>query len=235
MSEPIDIFGGLKIDRREGRAGKPGSARVVCEFTAPSLVWHADEKAIAGEVAEAMQLTIQENLLRGLAPDGTPLPSPAAATLERREYRLDQATRGGQASDQVTDKRERSTIARNWRRRFKAARLGMQSPRAGARSFGLESGLLAMSVKAVAEAGVWKVYFAVIRAKLDDSGSSAVLRVFKRIGMWNAAAARQPRVQEALRSAQKKLFASSAAKALAAARESLASVMALSEELDEDG
>lgn len=204
----IDLFGGLKIERQNARSGerKGGPARVTVEFTAPDLVWHADENAIAGEVAQAIADTIRENLLGGRAPDGSPLPPIAPATQARRRFRLEQAGRGGEAAPRVRDGAARARARENWVDRFRAPKLGMQQPMPGARTFGVESGLLARSVAAIADAGVWRVFFAAIRARLDRSNANAVLRVFKRIGIWNAAAMSQPRVQQALRNVRDKLL-----------------------------
>lgn len=233
MSEPIDLFGGLQVEKKTSRSGQT-TARVTVEFTAPTLVWHADENAIAAQVAGAIAAQIRDNLLAGRAPDGSALPAPAAGTLDRREFRLAQEQRGGEVAARIDDPSARARGRRSWRRRFKAARLGMQHPQAGARSFGVESGLLARSVAAVAKDGVWQVFFAAIRAKLDRSGQNAVLRVFKRIGIWNAQAMQQPKIQEALRAVQKKLLSSRAAEALALATEAVENVLAISEELDEE-
>lgn len=233
MSAPIDIFGGLNIDRKTSNSGKT-TARVTVEFTAPTLFWHADENAIAADVAGAIAAQIRDNLLAGRAPDGSPLPEPAAGTLERREFRLAQEQRGGDVTPRITDATQRGRGRRSWRQRFKAARLGMQHPMAGARFFGVESGLLARSVAAVAKDGVWQVFFAAIRAKLDRTGQNAVLRVFKRVSIWNAQAMSQPKVQEALRAVSKKLLSSRAGEALALAREAIANVMELSEELEDE-
>lgn len=232
MSAPIDIFGALRVRRRQ--AGGPG-ARVTAEFTAPALVWHADENAIMGGVAEAIAESIREMLLQGRAPDGTPLPTPDQDTLERRRYRLAQAGRGGHAADHITDPKARRRALLGWMRRFKAAKMGLQTPQPGARSFGVESELLARSVVAVPRVGYFDVFFAAIRAKLDRSGSNAVLRVFKRIGIWNAAAARQPRVQAALRQAQRDLFSRRVWEALAKAHATATRLMALAEQAEADG
>jgi hypothetical protein len=233
MTAPIDLFGGLNIEKKTSKSGKE-TARVTVEFTAPTLFWHADENAIAADVAGAIAAQIRDNLLAGRAPDGSPLPEPAAATLERREFRLAQEQRGGEVAARIDDPSARARGRRSWRQRFKAARLGMQHPRSGARFFGVESTLLARSVAAVAKDGVWQVFFAAIRAKLDRSGQNAVLRVFKRIGIWNAQAMSQPKVQEALRAVSKKLLSARAAEALALAAEAVENVMALGEELDEE-
>jgi hypothetical protein len=231
---PIDLFGGLQVERKETSSGGT-RARVTVEFTAPTLVWHADEKAIAGEVARAIEETIRANLLAGRAPDGSPLPAADSDTLDRRQYRVEQAARGGEAAARITDSRARSSAKRNWTKRFKAPKLGHAQPIPGAHLFGVESSLLARSVVAVAEGGVWRVFFTAIRARLDRTGQNAVLRVFKRVSIWNAAAMSQPRVQQALRNVQKNLLAASAAKALAAAAETLRNLSSLQEELEDDG
>jgi hypothetical protein len=223
----IDLFGGLKIDKQERRVaqrtdlltgkavgGRKGSARVVFEFSAPDLVWNADEKLIAAEVATAIGETIRDNMLAGNQGDGSPLPAASSKTLERRQYRLEQAARGGAPSMRYANRqalKKRQAAHRNWDRRFKAARLGAFTPMPGETRFGLESGMLARSIVAAPTAGgAWQVYFAQARAKLDRTGSSAALRVFKRMRPWSEAMFRQPRLQEALRRCQANLLGSRA-------------------------
>lgn len=235
MTAPIDLFGGLKVDKRTNSAGRTVGARMVVDFTAPEFFFHADDKAIATEVAEAIAETIGGNLVQGKAPDGTPLPMASEATLERRRYRIDQDIRGGQLNERITDRRARVRGVRGWARRFRAAKLGDQHPVAGATLFGSESGLLARSVVAVVEGAGFRVFFAALRAKLDRTGENAVLRVFRRIDIWNRQAMTQPRVQEALRNVQKNLWAKSAAAALAQARTAASNLMAFSEDLEDEG
>jgi hypothetical protein len=205
----IDLFGGLRIDRRfSRRTGAQTGARVTFEFTAPDIVFNADEKLIAAEVATAIGDTIRENMLAGLQGDGTPLPASPASTMERRAYRLAQSARGGAPAMRYANRqalKKRQAAHRNWDRRFKAAKLGAFVPIPGETRFGLESGMLAKSIVAAPTArGTWEVYFAQARAKLDKTGSSAVLRVFKgeRVKLWSPAMFRQDRIQEALRRCQ---------------------------------
>jgi hypothetical protein len=95
----------------------------------------------------------------------------------------------------------------------------------------VESGLLAKSVAAApAKAGSgWTVFFAVIRAKLDRTGASAVLRVFKRIPVWGPNAMAQAQVQEALARVRDGLFASRAQRLLAELQRTAQLTQALAE------
>lgn len=211
VSDPIDLFGGLEVANSGTR-----SARMVIEFTAPDLQFSFDERQHTAGVATAIADTIRGNLLSGRAPDGSPLPAASPGTLERREARLEQAARGGAVSPRYRDSQFIARGRRNWAKRFKAARLGMQSPEHGARLFGVESGLLARSVAAAPSkrGNGWTVFFAVLRAKLDRTGASAVLRVFKRIPVWGPAAMADQRVQGALREAAWTLLVSRAMRLL---------------------
>ena len=191
---PIDIFASMR-----GRTPGRGKSRMTIEFTAPELYWQGDANAVAAETAEVITATIRDNLQAGRDPSGRPLPSPAPATVERRAARLQQAGRGGQAAARITDPKKRAEVQRNYERRYRASKLGQFAPAASS-WFGVESGMLAVSVKAVAQNGKWVVYFAGPRGLFESAtGSSAVKRVFERIGMWTPAAMRQASVQKALR------------------------------------
>jgi hypothetical protein len=206
----IDLFAGLKVANRGTR-----NARMTIEFVAPDMQFSADERAQAGEVATAIADTIKSNLLTGKAPDGSPLPASAAGTRERREARLEQAARGGAPAARYRDATFIAKAKRNWAKRFKAAQSGIQAPQQST-VFGIESGLLARSVAAAPSkaGGGWTVFFAVVRAKLDRTGASAVLRVFKRIPVWGPNAMAQAKVQAALAGVRDALFSSRAERLL---------------------
>lgn len=102
---------------------------------------------------------------------------------------------------------------KNFVRRFSSAQIGMTPPDAslgGGRSFGIESGLLAKSIKVVVEeGGRFVMYFAGTRAFSSGGGAkSAVARVFQRIGLFTAEGLRQPGIQEGLVQLKKDLFQS---------------------------
>lgn len=196
----IDIFGSLR-DKSHGRAGSALSKASI-QFTAPDIKFDgsdAAEMVIAGNVAKVITELIRTNLLAGRDPSGRPLPAPDADTMVRREYRDEQAARGGKAAPQFT--RGHKKARSNFRKRFRAPRLGMFDPRNPPveGKFGIESGMLAKSAVAAPERdGTWRVYFAGPRANKQD-GESAVDRVFKRIAPWSRQGMRQPAMQDALR------------------------------------
>jgi len=211
MAEPIDLFAALRVkETRHGGSGRRRAAdRMTIEIKAPALVFHADESAISGTLALAIEKQIRENLLSGQDPSGNPLPSPAAATLERREYREKQAQRGGEITDRIKDPKDRADGRKNWRRRFVAPRLGAFVPGQGVprNRFGVESGMLAHSIKAAPEGDGYKVFFAGPRGNIDRSGANAVVRVFGRLRPWTSLAMKQPEIRAALRQTADSLVA----------------------------
>lgn len=234
MAEPlIDLLGGLKKAALGVKGSKNG--RMTIELTAPELVFSADEDMIAGDVAKAIEATMRENLEAGRDGNGVPFPAPSPATLERRSYRMEQANRGGALSPRIKDKKMASAGRRSYFRRFRAAALGYMRPEAYADKFGRESGMLAKSPKAVAKGGVWTIYFAVIRARVDRSGESAVGRVFKGRSVWGDRAMRQERIQSSLRSLARGLLAHRAAKILAELAKAQRNAAALAEASETEG
>lgn len=230
MAEAISLFAALK--QRQVSVGQRG-ARMTIEFTAPDISFQADEHRIAQLACEAIAQTVRENLQTGRAPDGTPMPAAALATVIRREYRADQLARGGQPSDRYKDPKFRSRAVKAWKRRFIAAQLGEFQPKSGARTFGSDSGMLAASPRAVpsADGNGWTCWFAAARSKPDKKGRSAVERVFTRIPVWSKAAMEQPKIQEALRNVAQGLLVNRAGKLLG----ELMRTVKLTQQLAEEG
>jgi hypothetical protein len=205
--EAISLFG--KLAEREGfRDGKGRiiKGRFTLEFSAPDLVFNADENQIAGVAATAIADTIKTNMLAGMTPSGAPLPAASAATVRRREYRDKQASNNGNVSSRYRNKRFRTRAYRTYRRRFKFAGGEFSPAKYDNTLIGRESGLLASSAKAVPEGGRWVVFFAANRGNVDRTGKSAVHRVFSRIQMWSDDAWRQPRIQRALNDMKRSLI-----------------------------
>jgi len=224
----INLMAGLKQ-----RTLKSGQTRAFVEIKAEDLTFVNDPEGLAKGVAEAIRAAISTNLKAGLAPDGSPLPTVAPATVERREYRDMQYATGSTPVNYSTDillsipspglswgdkrkqerlnrrlrveerrkRRESRASARGLKGRFTAPKLGEYDPRTHDNlRFGRESGMLADSLIVIAARGAWLLRFAMPRGKPDNSGASAVDRVFSRIGLWTQGAQNNPAVQAALRS-----------------------------------
>lgn len=207
----IDLFADLK----KISANKRGTReKIVLDIKAPSFKIDADERALAKLAADAIAQTITSNMLAGKAPDGSPLPSASAATIERRAYRKAQDARGGKPADRYKKGTHRNA-RKNHRKRFRAPRLGQFHPGDGViGKVGVESTMLARSVVAIVTSSGFRVFFANPRAIVDASGNSPAARVFKRIGIWSQKAQMQPAIQGALQGVAKALASGRRMKAL---------------------
>ena len=165
----ISVWSGLQVVRnKRGR-----NAKVVVEFRAPELVFSPDEKAIARTLATKLTEVFRAYMLDGRWLDGRPLPSVAGSTIERREYRVLQAQRPRTGME-----------ARRFDRRFATKKLGTKYPEAstsGRNLVGLESGTLAGSLAVAPSGRGMRIFVADVRGKLDRSGSSAWLRVLRKM------------------------------------------------------
>jgi hypothetical protein len=179
----IDLFAGLReVSSTRGATGGGGISKVTLEVRAPSFKIDLNESQLAGAMAVAVVEQVRANILAGRRLDGSPAAPLAASTIERREYRILQAQRGGAAADRYRDRKFRSEARKNHRKRFTAPRLGSFSPAdspAPITTRGIESGLLLKSMVAEpTSAGGWKIFFANVRAQTDRSGNSPVGRAF---------------------------------------------------------
>jgi len=230
--QQVDILGFLKATKPRGGSGR---ARMTIEFRAPDIKFRPDEKRIAEIVARAITTQIRQNFKAGRAPDGSPLPSAKASTVKRRAYRLQQSLRGGELHPSIRDPGKRASGKRNWRRRFHAAKMGDWSPRSLSKHFGVESGLLGQSAQAVPMGRGWRVFFATIRAEMDDSHTSAIQRVFRpkgKIAPWSQAGMKQPMVQGALQDVVSRQVWAGAKRLLSEATKTLGVLRGLGAELD---
>lgn len=204
MAGIVEIFGVLRKKQavRSKTTGGLAGARMTIVFTVPDIRVDTRESKIAQTVARAVEKQIKANMLNGLSPSGFPMPPVAAATVRRRRYRYAQGQRGG-LTDHFRKKSENNRALKNFSRRFDAKLLGRFLPGVGVRQglFGLESGMLAKSVRAVPEGTTWRVYFAGPRGNLDRSGTSAVNRVFRNVQPWSQAAMQQGIIQDGLKQA----------------------------------
>lgn len=202
----IDIFGVLR--KKAGKAritqahGGEIKARMTVVFSVPDLKIDVTESKIAATVARAVETQMRTNMLNGLSPSGLPMPAISAGTVERRRYREWQGARGGQ-TDHFKKQKKNDRAAVNFKRRFDAKVLGRFVPGVGVTRglFGVESGMLAKSIKAVPEGQTWRVYFAGPRGNIDKWGTSAVNRVFKNVSIWSQTAMNQSIVQQGLKQA----------------------------------
>ena len=233
MAKSIDLFAALRRTggRYSKKLGRSVGNKAVIEFTPPDLHFHHDEAALAQGAAAAITEIIKSNMLAGKAPDGSPLPAVSAATVKRREYRDKQAANGGKPTAMKNEKKIARGL-RSWQRRFRSAQLGEFTPLAhGNDRFGLESGLLAASPRAVpGPAGTWHVFFANNRGLIDVKGSSAMERVFSRITIWSDQANRQPAMQKSLQRLADGLIAVRALKILAEASRAAGTIGAISDQ-----
>jgi len=240
VDKPIDLFAALSVkETRSWKSGRRKAAdRVVIDVKAPELVFNVDEQKIASQIVGAMETLIRDQMMRGLAPSGEPLPAASQATMERRAYREAQGARGGQPSERYKDPDFRSRAVRNYRRRFKAPGAGFFAPgqMVPRGKFGIESGMLAMTAKAVPEGkgkgqgeSRWRLFFAAARGNIDGKGGSAVMRVFNRIGLDLSAWARTPQIQAVLRNIQKNIFQHRLGRLLSEVTQAAESVTSLAE------
>lgn len=193
----INVWSGMQIARN--RRGK--NAKVVVEFRSPDLVFDPQEKAIARSLAESLTAVFREYMLSGRWLDGRPLPQVHGETVARRRYRVLQVQRGAEG-------RERQRLDR----RFRTKKLGTTYPDAvtsGRGLVGLESGTLARSIAAAPSGRGMRLFVADVRGKLDRSGSSAWMRVLRKmngLGRMDGVFG-DHRIQEATRDAWRSCFA----------------------------
>jgi len=237
--KPIELFAALRTKSTVGASGRRKAAdRLMIEFEAPEIYFSADEAAIAGILATRLTEMARQNMALGRMPfTGAPLPAADSATLERRQYREKQASRGGEITPRIKDPKSRADGQKNWRRRFTAPRLGAFTPGQGVPTglFGIESGMLAKSLKAVASAaGTWQVFVAGPRGNLDRSGTSAMGRV-RRIFEVTQQAMAQPQVQQALRQVAQGLLVKRGQKLLGEAFRTMSLLRGLAEETSDGG
>jgi hypothetical protein len=209
---PIPLFSELThkgaFTTGSGQVRTAGGSKMTVTFTAPDIAFTMDDRQAAASYAAVIEKVVGENLRAAKDFNGNPLPASAPATLERRADRLAQAQRGGRPHERFTDPKFVAKVGRNFLKRFTAPKLGHMPPLAGMRTFGLESGMLALSPKVVAEAGKFVMYFAGPRANTRDGKGTAVSRVFQRIGLFTAEGLKQPGIQEGLVQLKKDLFQS---------------------------
>ena len=204
---PIDIFAAMRNYKpKNSKNGKRYLSRATVQFTVPEIYFDLNSRKAARGFAEMLAARAKFLLQNGQTLSGAPMPNAAPATIERRRYREQQAARGGFAHPRYRDDRFRARAIRRYRERFVAPRLGQFTPRAG-NLFGTESGMLAASPAVKAEThGRFVMFFATSRAVTDRKGtSSAVQRVFSRVGIWSEAAMREPGIQDGLRQLMRSL------------------------------
>lgn len=192
----VNVWAGMQIVRN--RRGK--NAKVVVEFRAPELVFDPQERAIARTLAASLTEVFRAYMLDGRWLDGRPLPSIDGATVARRRYRVLQVQRGSEG-------REKQRLDR----RYRTKKLGTTYPDAvtsGRNLVGLESGTLARSIAAAPSGKGMRIFVADVRGKLDRSGSSAWMRVLRRMGGIGRLSSvfSDPLVQSACQSAWREQF-----------------------------
>lgn len=187
----IDLLAGIREitgtkragSRRRDRPAFEQTRKFVVDVVAPEMVVDFDDKELAGAMAKQLVEIMRQNVLSGLRVDGSPAPALAPATIERRAYRLAQALRGGKPAERkwspYTPREEREVI-RNWKKRYKATKLGKfdptTNPAPGRNLRGVESGLLIKSMVAEPMPPGFRIYFANIRSIRDRNGTAPVWR-----------------------------------------------------------
>lgn len=209
---PISLLGELvhrgAYTTSAGQIKTARGSKMIVVITGPELVFTMDDKKAAASYAAILERIATENLTTGRDLNGNPLPASAPATMERRAYRAAQAQRGGRPADRYKDPKYIRQVGKNFLRRFTAPKLGHMPPIAGMALFGLESGMLARSIKVVPEENKLVMFFAAPRGNTKDGKASAVQRVFQRLGLFTAEGLRQPGIQEGLVQLKKDLFQS---------------------------
>ena len=158
--------------------------RGVAGATVPSATIVVDPTQLKQQIALAVAAQVRENLARGLAPDGVPLPALSPATIRRRQYRAEQAARGGAPDERFTDEAFRARAEANYRERFPPGK----APAGGVRP-GVESGTLLSGIKA------------------EGGAVTAPARGHLRtLGLWSAAAQRQPQFRRRLQAIARSLI-----------------------------
>jgi hypothetical protein len=184
-NKPIELFGMLRKFKPPSKNGRSRD-RMTIEFRAPEVYFDGDEKKVAQSVAVTLSEVIKANLSAGLDMAGKPLPAASPATIERREYRAKQAARGGAADDRYDQRTKFARgVKRNFTKRFRTAKMGTFGPDSsvgGGKLFGYESGMLARSVKVVAESsGSFRLFFGIKVLVIDNSGNpveGATVRIY---------------------------------------------------------
>ena len=222
MAKPIDLFGKFRKASRSSKKGGP----MGLQFKIPNVFISVDEKKIAEGVTDALLDTIQANMLAGKRPDGRPLPAAHPNTVKRRQARVKQAQRGGGPPP-----RYGKDFSRDAKRAFKK-RFPPKSQPTGThganRWAGIESGLLATSLRVRQFGGGWMITVSRKRA------STIILaRVFKKIGLLSKETLRQPKMQQALKRVLTGVVSNNKRKLLRSLKESVTRTAALLKEADE--
>jgi len=194
----INVWAGMQIVR--DRRGK--NAKVVVEFRAPELKFTPDERVVAKRLADGLTQTFRRYLSEGKWLDGHPMPAAPQSTIDRRRLRMEQIARGGQAK-RVSGKvgsgfsptsvplvASRAVVRahemrNNIARRYQTKRMGRTDPSAATSGLGvagLESGTTARSIAVQMVGKGARIFVADIRGKLDKTGSSAWMRVLRKMG-----------------------------------------------------
>lgn len=233
--KPISLLGSIK--RLDKVAKNPSKTpKVAIEFRTPDgdLLFNPDEQPLAREFAKALAETVKENLLAGLAPDGSSMPGIAPSTEEQRERLEEQGQRGGYPAN-IKDPKLRAQAKKRFDDQFTAKRLGSFTPKAGGPR-GVLSGMLAASFSARPrkDGTGFIVYVAAKRGKPDRGDiSSALERVFEGVAL-GPNVMNQPKVRAAAERAAARLFGDAMSRISDEAKEALERLQDLAEQAQED-
>lgn len=225
----IDLFASLRDVSAKGRVGQ----KFGLSIKAPKLIFHPDDKQVAGTVALAIAEQLKENLLSGKRPDGAPMPGIDPDTAERRQDLEEQGKRGGEADSRYRDDAFRARVKKHYDRQFSMRRgpnAGKAMPPKAGGPRGVVSGLLAHSflVRPDKDGKGFMVYVAAAR-------KAALPRVFAGIPLWTQGAMLQPKLREAMKQAAARILPTSVKNLLAESAQFLRSLQSLAAEAEELG
>lgn len=225
----IDLFASLRDVSAKGKAGQ----KYAISIKAPRLVFHPDDKQVAGTVAVAIAEQLKENLLAGKRPDGSAMPGIDSDTAERRRDLEEQGKRGGEADPRYLDSSFRTSVKKHYDKQFSMRRgpnAGRAVPPKSDGPRGVVSGLLANSflVRPDKDGKGFMVYVAAAR-------KAALPRVFAGIPIWTQGAMLQPKLREAMREAASRILPTSVKNLLAESARLLSNIQRLAAEAEELG
>ncbi len=230
-STPIDILAGFKSS-----VNKSGIRKAAITIRTPdAILFDPTAKQAAQTLATAIAKQITENLLAGLAPDGSAMPPVSGGTAEWRKRESAQGARGGEALGIYKDSTFRSRAKRNYQRDYRS-RLGTFTPQEGGPR-GVVSGLLAKSFAArAASDGKGFVIFVAARRGQPRPGETvaAIETVFRGVPVWNSKAMEQPSIVAARKRAARALLGKKGVQLLRELAETAQNLYGLAEDIADE-
>lgn len=239
----FDITRGLVTTRTGGRSRTSTAGgsrdRVAISIEAPQISVSIDADDFLKRVGRPLARTLRRRLLSGQGLSGGAAPSPAPATLERRERRRAQVARGGAPKDPSRYPDAKHQAQKRFYNGRVAGNVGgwhVPGRKVPTDAFGVESGLLARSIAFGKDryTGKWSIFFANNRAIVGKDGESPAMRVFSRPGMDVSASSVLKDIKPEIRRASRAIVARQARRLVGALADTSSSLFRLQQAYDRE-